>query len=254
MILMSQFVFDASVIRVIPIEGEPWFVARDVATVLGYADPTNAIKLHCRGVAKYHPLQTPGGPQQTRLIPERDVYRLVMRSKLPAAERFEEWVVGEVLPSIRKTGAYIATAVALPNFSDPVAAARAWADAKEAERQAIAALADAAPKAAALERFATATEGSFCFREAAKALRMKPTALMAWLVNIRWVYRHQNGRTWLGYQPRLDAGWLEHKIVSGQRTNGPDWGNTQVRVTAKGIARLALLLERSAAAAPLLAA
>ena len=115
--LRASFAFDGAQVRVVTVDGEPWFVARDVATVLGYADQTNAIKLHCRGVAKYHPLQTPGGPQQTRLIPERDVYRLVMRSKLPAAERFEEWVVGQVLPSIRKTGAYVAPAAALPNFS-----------------------------------------------------------------------------------------------------------------------------------------
>ncbi len=96
-------------------DGEPWFVAKDVAIVLGYVDPTNAIKLHCKGVVKHHPLQTAGGLQQARIIQERDVYRLVTRSKLPAAEQFEEWVVGEVLPAIRKTGRYqLPTAPAMP--------------------------------------------------------------------------------------------------------------------------------------------
>jgi prophage antirepressor-like protein len=94
-------------VRALEIDGEPWFVARDVAETLGYAKPENAIAAHCKGVTE---TVTPsaGGPQRTKIIPERDVYRLIMRSKLPAAERFEDWVVGEVLPTIRKTGGYTA--------------------------------------------------------------------------------------------------------------------------------------------------
>lgn len=97
------FDFDGGAIRVITDElGDPWFVARDVADVLGYAKPENAISRHCKA-ATTTPKQ--GGGFMT-IIPERDVYRLVMRSKLAGAERFEEWVVGEVLPSIRKTGKF----------------------------------------------------------------------------------------------------------------------------------------------------
>lgn len=87
-------------------DGEPYFVAKDVADVLGYSDTRKATELHCKGGVK-HPVLTNGGTQALTIIPERDVYRLVMRSKLPSAERFEEWVVGEVLPSIRKTGGYV---------------------------------------------------------------------------------------------------------------------------------------------------
>lgn len=71
-------------------------------------------------------------PVYINIIPESDVYRLVMRSNLPSAERFQDWVCEEVLPSIRKTGGY--GTVALPNFSDPVEAARAWADKEEQRR------------------------------------------------------------------------------------------------------------------------
>lgn len=101
------FQFDQSAVRIVPgADGEPWFVGKDVADVLGYKDPTNAIKLHCKGVAKYHPLQTAGGLQDVRIISEPDLLRLIVSSKLPAAERFERWVFEEVLPTIRKTGSY----------------------------------------------------------------------------------------------------------------------------------------------------
>ncbi|MGN7980226.1 BRO-N domain-containing protein [Burkholderia sp. 22313] len=120
--LRAPFVFDGARVRVVTVDGEPWFVARDVADLLGYREPGLAVRTHCKGGVK-RTIPSAGGSQETTLIPERDVYRLIMRSKLPAAERFEEWVVGDVLPSIRKTGAYVAPAAALPNFSDPVAAA-----------------------------------------------------------------------------------------------------------------------------------
>lgn len=102
---MQLFKFESAEVRVVTIDGEPWFVARDVALVLGYANAADAVSRHCKGVA-FHDTLTEGGAQKVRLIPERDLYRLVMKSHLPAAERFEEWVVGEVLPSIRKTGSY----------------------------------------------------------------------------------------------------------------------------------------------------
>lgn len=93
-------------VRVVVIDGEPWFVGKDVCGVLGYADHTNAMKQHCKGVVKRHPLQTPGGVQNLRIIGEPDMMRLVVNSTLPAAQRFEAKVFEEILPSIRKTGGY----------------------------------------------------------------------------------------------------------------------------------------------------
>ena len=102
---LIPFQFESSAVRVVNIDGEAWFVARDVATALGYAKPRNAIAEHCKD-ARIQGIPSAGGVQQMTIISERDVYRLIMRSKLPSAERFEEWVVGDVLPSIRKTGSY----------------------------------------------------------------------------------------------------------------------------------------------------
>jgi prophage antirepressor-like protein len=100
------FEFEGSAIRVVDIDGAPWFVGKDVAERLGYANPTDAISKHCKGVAKRYPLLTAGGTQDIRILSEPDVLRLIMGSRLPAAERFERWVFEEVLPSIRRTGGY----------------------------------------------------------------------------------------------------------------------------------------------------
>lgn len=104
---MNVFAFDSQAVRVVMEFGEPWFVGKDVAVVLGYVNPSDALTKHCKGVAKRYPLQTAGGMQDVRIIREPDMLRLIVGSKLPAAERFERWVFEEVLPSIRKNGSYV---------------------------------------------------------------------------------------------------------------------------------------------------
>ena len=106
------FNFNSRSIRTVTLpNGEPGFVGKDVCEVLGYANPTDAMNDHCRGVADRYPiLDNLGRTQQARILTEPDLYRLIIGSKLPAAEAFERWVFGEVLPSIRKTGSYSATA------------------------------------------------------------------------------------------------------------------------------------------------
>lgn len=93
-------------VRVVDVNGEPWFVASDIAKALGYERPNDAVNTHCKKVNKFSYGDMPQGAQPYNIIPESDVYRLVMRSNLPDAERFQDWVVEEVLPSIRKTGGY----------------------------------------------------------------------------------------------------------------------------------------------------
>ena len=94
-------------IRTLAIDGEPWFVGKDVADILRYSNPRDAISKHVdnedKGVAK---CDTPSGVQQMTVINESGVYSLVFGSKLPNAKKFKHWVTGEVLPSIRKTGSY----------------------------------------------------------------------------------------------------------------------------------------------------
>jgi prophage antirepressor-like protein len=124
---MSQLIpfnFNQHAIRVIKdAEGEPWFVAKDVATGLGYANPSEAVKNHCKKAKSLKSLDNSKTllllknnelRSDMQFIPESDVYRLVMRSKLESAEAFQDWLVDEVLPSIRKTGGYQLSGFALP--------------------------------------------------------------------------------------------------------------------------------------------
>ncbi|PZP58324.1 MAG: phage antirepressor [Pseudoxanthomonas spadix] len=100
------FRFQNIIIRAIEIDGEPWFVGKDIAEALGYLRPNDALQQHCKGAVKRRPLLTAGGMQEVRIINEPDLYRLVAKSQLPEAGLFERWVFEEVLPSIRKTGGY----------------------------------------------------------------------------------------------------------------------------------------------------
>ena len=93
-------------IRTTEIDGKPYFVANDVARALGYKRPADEVTAHCKGSVKHRYL-TDGGEQELKVIPEGDIYRLTVRSKLPSAEKFEKWVFDEVIPSIHQYGAYM---------------------------------------------------------------------------------------------------------------------------------------------------
>ncbi|MDR0883420.1 MAG: phage antirepressor KilAC domain-containing protein [Oscillospiraceae bacterium] len=93
---------------VIEIGGKPYFPATRCAEILGYEKPHDAVIRHCRDSVKYGVIDALGRMQQTNFITEGDLYRLLVRSHLPAAERFERWVFDEVLPSIRKHELYAA--------------------------------------------------------------------------------------------------------------------------------------------------
>lgn len=94
-------------IRMIEQDGKILFCGTDIAAALGYTNPRKAVRDHTRGGTKCS-TPTVSGNQIMTFIPEGDVYRLIVHSKLPSAERFERWVFDEVLPTIRKHGAYIA--------------------------------------------------------------------------------------------------------------------------------------------------
>ena len=95
-------------IRTVETNGEPWFVGKDVAMVLGYKDTINALKSHVDLEDKKGGWQitTPSGTQEMTIINESSLYSLVLSSKLPTAKKFKRWVTSEVLPAIRKTGTY----------------------------------------------------------------------------------------------------------------------------------------------------
>ncbi len=120
----------------------------------------------------------------------------------------------------------------------------------EGEKAAVVAqLALAEPKAAALDRIAKHSDGSFCLTDAAKDLQMQPKKFLAKLQEIGWIHRRPMGGGWLAYQTRITQGVLEHKVTTGEKSDGSEWVGTQVRVTARGMARLAEILERDKVAA-----
>ena len=94
-------------VRFAEIDGKPYAVANDVAKALGYANPSKATNDHCRNSIKIWGNDSLGRRQEFKSIPEVDIYRLIIRSKLPGADKFERWVFDEVIPQIRKTGGYI---------------------------------------------------------------------------------------------------------------------------------------------------
>ncbi len=111
---LSIFEFDKLPVRVVMINDEPWFVASDVAKILGYARPHEAVAAHCKhakhlnslGAVNHRLYENQQLDPKTYLIPESDLYRLIIKSKLPAAERFERFVMETLLPTLRKEGRY----------------------------------------------------------------------------------------------------------------------------------------------------
>lgn len=101
------FKYEEQQVRTIEKNGEPWFVGKDVAEILGYSDTAQAVRKHIdnedKGVVE---MTTPGGKQPVTIINESGLYSLILSSKLPTAKEFKHWVTSEVLPSIRKTGEY----------------------------------------------------------------------------------------------------------------------------------------------------
>lgn len=116
-------------IRGLKIEGEPWFVGKDIAEALGYKNPQKAIRDHVDAEDKgVNELFTPGGKQNIAIINESGLYSLMLKSKLPGAKKFKRWVTSEVLPSIHKTGAYSVPGAGRDEPADNAVFKRLWAE------------------------------------------------------------------------------------------------------------------------------
>lgn len=161
-------------VRVVMIDGEPWFVGKDVADILGYTNSRKAIADHVdeddKGVTK---CDTLGGVQDLVAINESGLYSLILSSKLPTAKRFKHWVTSEVLPSVRKHGAYMTPETVEKVLSDPDTIIRLATQLKE-EREAKARLearnAILEPKALFADSVA-ASDSDILIGELAKILR-----------------------------------------------------------------------------------
>lgn len=234
---LSVFNFGPNQIRTAVLSGEVYFVGKDVAEVLGYANPQKALRDHCKASISVGVNDSFTLDPQTKIIPERDVYRLIMRSKKPEAEKFEEWVVSEVLPTIRKTGQYqITQKPAIPDFSNPAEAARAWADQYEARTNAEALITKNAPKVELAETFLAST-GNVTLREASKELGCKQSALTEALQKAKLIFRNKQGSL-EPYARATNRGMMILKPSIIKDTKGSGFSVTQVLITPKGMAVL----------------
>ncbi|MCP3968544.1 MAG: phage antirepressor Ant, partial [Lentisphaerae bacterium] len=114
-----MFNFEDANVRVISKDEEPWFVAKDVCDVLGLSNITEALRNLDEDERGSELLNTFGGAQNSIIINESGLYSLILRSRKPNAKKFKRWVTGEVLPSIRKHGAYATPDVVEKALSDP---------------------------------------------------------------------------------------------------------------------------------------
>lgn len=223
-------------IRTIEQDGEPWFVGKDVAWALGYGEGkslANAVANHVdeddRSVTK---MMTEWGKRNFVIINESGLYSLVLGSKLPTAKKFKRWVTSEVLPSIRKSGGYIAGQDQLTP-EELMAKALQVANKTLAEREArISALtvqnAIMAPKAEYFDELVDRNTLT-SFRDTAKELGIKPKAFVEWLLDKKFIFRDQKGKL----MPREGKGdgLFEVKEAKNDKTQ---WSGVQTLVTPKG--------------------
>ena len=230
-------------VRMIEENGKPLFCGSDVARALGYARPNDAIVDHCRCTVKRripHP-QSPDKEIGMAFIPEGDVYRLIVRSKLPAADKFERWGFDEVIPSIRKNGGYIA---GQETMSDVELMARALIVAQnviEEKNRQISGLTEEnllmKPKA---EYFDDLVDRKLLtnFRDTAKEFHIGQKRFIAFLTDNGYAYRDAKGRI-LPHQKHVDAGLFELKECRSERSR---WAGMQTLITPRGRETFRLLL------------
>ena len=246
---ITPFDFHGHNVRVLTDEqDEPWFIAKDVCDVLGLDNVTNALRAldddeksnftNCN-VAQ-------NGGRAPLIVSESGFYKLVLRSRKPVAKEFQRWVTHEVLPSIRKHGAYMTEQTVERILSDPDTLIRLATDLKrerEARKQAEQQVKVLAPKAQALDDF-TSVKTTRKISVAAKILRnhgvrITETGLRQWMAENGWIFRSEGH--WEAYAKALDNGWLWMREYGtyGTRSNGERFAYPpQVRITRKGMEAL----------------
>lgn len=224
-------------VRTVEIGGKPYFVANDIARALGYKRPADAITAHCKGSVNRRYL-TDGGEQEMKIIPEGDVYRLIVRSQLPSAEQFESWVFDEVLPSIRSNGGYISGQESLTD-DELLERAVMVARRKIAERDQM--LAEKNARIQAMrpkEIFAdavAASDTSLLVRDVAKLIRQNGIPLgekrfYKWLRENGFICKNSTAPT----QKAMEQGLFEIVIRTVERGNGLPLETKTTKVTGKG--------------------
>lgn len=223
-------------VRTVQFEGKTYFVANDVAKALGYKRPADAVTAHCKGSVKRRYL-TDGGEQELKLIPEGDIYRLVIKSQLPSAEKFESWVFDEVLPSIRKHGVYAVDEL----LNDPDLAIKAFTALKEEKERNKALQADndrMRPKEVFADAVAT-SHTSILIGDLAKLLKQNGVdigqkRLFAWMRENGYLIKRQGSDWNMPTQRSMELGLFEVKESTVNNPDGSVRINKTTKVTGKG--------------------
>ena len=218
-------------IRTFELDGKVLFCGKDIAKALGYQRTADAITAHCKGVCVL-PTPSAGGIQNTKFITEGDVYRLIAHSKLPGAERFERWVFDEVLPSIRKHGAYMTEdileqALASPDFLIELANRLKSEKAKNAQLTVSNQIMQ--PKA---DYFDMLVDRNLLtgIRDTAKELGVRQNDFVRFLLDKGYLFRTKKGKL-RPYATYVDSGLFEMKEFVNDKTGYTD---TQTMITPKG--------------------
>lgn len=227
-------------IRTTEINGDPYFVGRDVAIALGYTNANDAMAKHCKGIAKRYPLPTEGGIQEVRIISEGDMYRLIASSKLPAAEKFESWIFDEVVPTIRKHGAYATPATIESIIADPdngIRLLQALKEEQEKRKELEAKNEEMKPKALFAEAV-TASKTSILVGELAKILKQNgietgQKRLFQWMRDNGYLIK-SGSATNMPTQKSMDKGLFEIKETTITNPDGSVRITKTPKITGRG--------------------
>lgn len=225
-------------IRTVVIENEPWFVGKDVAFVLGYSNPRDAISRHVdvedKGVAKHDTL---GGSQDLTVINESGLYSLILSSKLPTAKKFKHWVTSEVLPTIRKHGAYMTDEKAFDVLHNAGGLADLLQQAAEQLKQKDVQIERMKPKALFADAVAS-SRNSVLIGELAKIIKAKGYDIGQ---NKLFTWMRENGylmKTGEAYnqptQKSMELGLMEIKKSTINNPDGSIRTTTTTKITGKG--------------------
>lgn len=230
---------DFGEVRTIVLNGEPWFAGKDVAERLGYANSRKALADHVdeedKGVTK---CDTPGGAQGLVVINESGLYSLILSSKLPGAKEFKRWITSDVLPSIRKLGAYMTPETLQEAILNPDTMIRLCQQIKteqEKNRELLAANSRLTvenqimrPKA---EYFDDLVDCNLLtsFQETAKELGCAPQAFVDFLIERKYVYRNRHGKL-MPYENKNDGLFAVKESVNAKTK----WSGIQTMITPKG--------------------
>ena len=185
---------------------KPLFCLADVCRVLDLQVTPTKNRLKPDGVSLIKVIDSLGREQEATFITEQNLYKVIMRSDKPQAEPFQDWVCGEVLPSIRKTGSYNLVKAELPDFTNPAEAARAWAEQYELKMLAQAEAEENKRQVAIL----THTNKTYTATEIAKEAGLQSASQLNKILKEKGIQYKING-TWVPYQKYATLGWFDIK-------------------------------------------